>query len=497
MSLEAIYYDKEFKREDVLATIISKLNYQRCLLLLGESGSSKTTILNEVICHYFKQNYTVFYSYGDKEVSNPEKIRDTIEDTVTRGNKVLIAADNMHDKNMSAIFNVIELLKSFNKFEDIVFLLTARLPDYDWFTKFGLDILQDRVYKDAIRKFESDPTFKYSLNYFTVEDIRKFIVKYALPLLFSEQLLELAQRIYESTNGSPILVKFAVLGKGLRKDVEDRIEDYLKKDSNFMLTALVSSILVIGGIKITNDLFEKMQIKKYALRLEHAILYNSGNGLWNTIHSRWDMELLKILFVEENDEIILETNKEILSNAIHCMFDINNEDLIVSIIQTLYNTIAINNLIPLDILDSIVTDNIPTTLSQESLSIIYGVMMPPAFLMVGQYDKVEKLCDLAGIANPRNAEICYNLALTLTAIGQNHKAIEWCDKAIAIEDSYGDVWYMRSILNIMVGNIEEGLENLRQAVKINKEPYIEFARRETYFQPLIHDKRFIAIVGGK
>ena len=68
------------------------------------------------------------------------------------------------------------------------------------------------------------------------------------------------------------MVKFAVLGGGLRKDVEDRIEDYLKKDSNFMLTALIASILTIGGIKITTELLEKMGIKKYALRLDHATL---------------------------------------------------------------------------------------------------------------------------------------------------------------------------------------------------------------------------------
>src|SRR6476660_5746324 len=47
LSLESIYYNKELKRNDVFDSIISKLNDQRCLLLLGESGSSKTTILNE------------------------------------------------------------------------------------------------------------------------------------------------------------------------------------------------------------------------------------------------------------------------------------------------------------------------------------------------------------------------------------------------------------------------------------------------------------------
>ena len=99
--MESIYYNKELKRIDVFNSIISKLNDQRCLLLLGESGSSKTTILNEVICYYFKQGHTIFYNYGDKEVNCPESIRDIIENAVTKGNKVLIAIDNIHDKKKS------------------------------------------------------------------------------------------------------------------------------------------------------------------------------------------------------------------------------------------------------------------------------------------------------------------------------------------------------------------------------------------------------------
>ena len=63
------------------------------------------------------------------------------------------------------------------------------------------------------------------------------------------------------------------------------------------------------------------------------------------------MELLKILFVTECDEMVLDINKGILEKAIRCMIEIDDEHLIVSIIQALYNTIAINNLIPLDTID--------------------------------------------------------------------------------------------------------------------------------------------------
>ena len=68
--------------------------------------------------------------------------------------------------------------------------------------------------------------------------------------------------------------------------------------------------------------------------------------------------------------------------------------------------------------------------------------------------------------NPSNAEICYNLALTLAAIGRYDKSIQWCDKAIAISSNYGEVWYMRACLNMIIGNIEIGLDNLEKAVNI-------------------------------
>lgn len=312
-----------------------------------------------------------------------------------------------------------------------------------------------------------------------------------------EQQLELAQKIHSSTTGNPILVKFAVLGGGLRKDVEDRIEDYLKKDSNFMLTALIASILTIGGIKITTELLETMGIKKYALRLDHATPNNAGNGVWTTIHSKWDMELLRILFAEQNDEIILDANKDILGDATHCIFGNGDENLIVSIMQTLYNTIALSSFIPLAIVDEAVRTNFPSTLSNESLSTIYGVIMPPAFIMLEKLDQIEELCEHAKLAIPNNPDICYNLALTLGAINKYDKAIEWCDKALGFKENYGDVWYWRSCLNMEKGNIQRGLEDLRKAVEINKDTYVELAKRESHFDTIRGDKRFTAIVQGK
>ena len=54
----------EFKRENLLTSIIKKLDDNKTnnagghtVLLLGKSGISKSTILKELICHYFKEQY--------------------------------------------------------------------------------------------------------------------------------------------------------------------------------------------------------------------------------------------------------------------------------------------------------------------------------------------------------------------------------------------------------------------------------------------------------
>ena len=47
LTLESIFYKREYRRESILEEIRNRLEKQGRLLLLGESGSSKTTILME------------------------------------------------------------------------------------------------------------------------------------------------------------------------------------------------------------------------------------------------------------------------------------------------------------------------------------------------------------------------------------------------------------------------------------------------------------------
>jgi ABC-type polysaccharide/polyol phosphate transport system ATPase subunit len=55
--LPSIYRGLEYRRDRVLSEINKKLESQHRLLLLGESGTSKSTLLMETLCDYFDTDY--------------------------------------------------------------------------------------------------------------------------------------------------------------------------------------------------------------------------------------------------------------------------------------------------------------------------------------------------------------------------------------------------------------------------------------------------------
>lgn len=234
-----------------------------------------------------------------------------------------------------------------------------------------------------------------------------------------------------------------------------------------------------------------MDLKKYALRLEYATLYRT-NGAWKTVHSRWDIELFKLLYGEEDDQITIDSNIEHLKGAVLRIFGVNDEKLTVSILQTLYNTIAVNNIVPLEAVHKIVSGNIPN-LSREAQAMVYGVIMSRPFLLLSKDSVAEELTDLAALADPQNPDVCYNLALNFAALGKFDKAAVWCDKTITLDSGNADVLYTRACIHMMRGNVENALADLGKAVKMDRK-YSELAKQESFFEAIRQDERFLAII---
>jgi predicted ATP-dependent serine protease len=76
-SSSSIKGNQDFKRSNILCEIN---NEQSHLLILGESGTSKSTILMETICHYFERGYEILYNYGNVDITNVEQQLNHIED---------------------------------------------------------------------------------------------------------------------------------------------------------------------------------------------------------------------------------------------------------------------------------------------------------------------------------------------------------------------------------------------------------------------------------
>ena len=178
LSLEAIFKGEEFRREKMLNEIKDKLENKKRLLILGESGTSKTTLLKEIICDYFRKGYRVLYNLGDDELKNPIKIAEKIRQMAYGDNKILIVIDDVHSPKSALIFNVIKSMEPLDreKRDNIHFLLAARQPEFGWALERNL--FGDYKIVQKIKALFDDSDYKFIVKYFEKEEVKEFILRY-------------------------------------------------------------------------------------------------------------------------------------------------------------------------------------------------------------------------------------------------------------------------------------------------------------------------------
>ena len=248
--LPSIMHEKEFRRCNLINDIKNRLEDKHRLLLVGESGTSKTTLLMEILTDYFAEGYEILYNLDRAEIKNGLQVVRFIERRLDIGDKILVVVDDVHTERTSAIFYAMDVISSVpKKKQNVIFLLGARLPEYDSFVKDRLNLINEG--KDAIMKFNLDSKFRYDLPFFTQDEIKGFIKKYMGEKIFPNGLTiaeyeELVSNfILKATGGHPIaiMIKFYLLGGGLHTDVERRYNDYLIDDSRKIRIMLVCSLL--------------------------------------------------------------------------------------------------------------------------------------------------------------------------------------------------------------------------------------------------------------
>jgi tetratricopeptide (TPR) repeat protein len=473
--LESIKDRQEYRRSSLLNSIENKLEQQHSLLLLGQTGTSKSTVLMEIVCDYFEKGYQILYNFGDKpEITNGSKIRDFIEKLLNDGNKLLLAIDNVHDERTATIFYVMDLISNHILSGNIRFILTASIPEFDWFIKERLIKVEEEVQKSIIKLTDQD-TFRYELPYFNEDEINDFITKYVkiFPDINSESIEQLAKWIFVNTNGNPLMVKFFVVGQGLDKDVKIRFNRHLY-DPMRMHTMLVCSLLDIANIQITDDMLENMNILEYAYYLENITLRQLADGLWKTIHPRWDIELLSLIY-NESDKRILSRNKGYLKKAIDSIFNIDNERITVSVIQIMYDLSTINidgvKNIPINIIEDTVGFQIPKHLSEQTKSYLYALVIAYNYAQINRYNDALVKCIEATEIDPTSAYTWYNRAYILYKLGNLEDAVKYYTKTIDLDPNHIKAWNNKGLTYHELANYDEAIKCYDKAIEIKSDYY--------------------------
>ena len=168
-----------FSVSDIINEIISKLddnNGDHALLLLGKSGTSKSILLMDIMCHYFKNEFVVFYNFGEEEIKDVYDLENSLRTRLKDGNKILVAVDNVNDKKTATIFSVIDSLRSYEEKKDnIRFILTGRQPEFDRFVNDRLDTVSEPVRQSIQNLYKQ---ISYPIPNFTPKEIQNFLKRY-------------------------------------------------------------------------------------------------------------------------------------------------------------------------------------------------------------------------------------------------------------------------------------------------------------------------------
>ena len=489
--LHSIMEELVFKRSNIINEIITKLddnNGDHALLLLGKSSTSKGTLLMDIMCHYFKNNYIVFYNYGEEEIKNIYDLETSLRNRLKDGNKILVAVDNVHDKRTVGIFSVIDSLRSYEEKKDnIRFILTARQPEFDRLIEDRLGEISSESIRKSIRKLSTK--LKFEIPNFDPNEIKEFIKKYKDEEEVKQSLIQkynvnyeeydqifnderkidnVASMMFKETEGYPVLVKFLLFGKGIYEDMKSRYDEYLSNDNNIMKlhTMLICAILERANIAITDNLLSDMNIKTYARELKNqTLIFSEAEKKWKTLHPKWDLELLTYLYNEE-DDYILDKRIDILKNSLQSLIaTIKNEEDLHLILGSLYDSTTIETeqkkILPINIIDKVVTGGEKSyvdNLSEFYRYSIYNNYIAKNYFLLKQYkeslDAIERVINIY----PNDISVITNKGLMLASSGEEEKAIACFNKIIhELDPKYVLAWLQKGAALGSFGRHEEAI----------------------------------------
>jgi Tfp pilus assembly protein PilF len=513
----AIKEKLEFRREKVLSDVRKLLESNHKIMLIGERGTSKSTVLMEIVCDYLDMGYWALYNDRD-DLTNSDMAVKFIKGLLKSGKKIIVAVDDVHKAGKAAIFSIIEEMEWYTNTENLRFILTAEQPEY---TKFSRIVPE--AHGLSFEKLNDEilcPNFKKEMPLFNKEDIKNFIRLYwgtkrnFIP--FSDKTLdELSEGeldqfseilLNDYTKGNATMVKFFVVmgGRGgLDKDVKERYRKYLQGSPEKIKTMFIVSLLRFADFDVTNDFLEKLSLlSPFAKSLNHAMLYRQS-GHWDTIESSWSREFMDFMF-NQSDEEIFDENKTLLWEAFDSILLLDNED---GKVEFLHSLVLYGNWIPLKEVESKVRSRIESStyhLTSKTmaclLSIIGNAWRHPmdgksdlnrAFVCLNEateidpdyeyswLDKGDILWDLgkrnealecydkAIKINPNNAYFWAHKGDCLRTLGKTEEALRTYSEGIKKNPTYHNLWGARGSLLWNSGRVDEAIANYKEALETN------------------------------
>ena len=110
------------------------------------------------------------------------------------------------------------------------------------------------------------------------------------------------------------------------------------------------------------------------------------------------------------------------------------------------------------------------------------------------YTKAILIYDQALNLEPDNFWVWLSKVDALCAMGQYEEALKVCDTAITIDPENYFGWYVKATCSVFVDDVEQAVESLKEAAKINLEECRERAKNDIRFDSIRHDPRFKSLM---
>jgi tetratricopeptide (TPR) repeat protein len=465
-SLASIYNGLEYRRKKLLDDIKAKLEDKHCLLLLGESGTSKSTILMEILCDYLRQGYKILYNLevGDGKIDNVELVEDTINILVNSGDRVAIVVDNTQRNDVSLIFSII---KKYMDDDDVIrqkkikFVLSARQPEFKWAIERGI------FASEVIEKIEVlfDKERRFPLPWFSEDEIKGFIQHYKdyiIPSIRNVPLDLIARNVHKYTSGHPIMVRFSLLQNGLKNHVQNAYREYLLENNKPSIEriefVLACSLYDVSSIPFTDDVSIKLNLNP-SLQIVDTIIKKNGN-CWNTIHPRWDLELFKYMF--SLNYVDFNAIKNSLSIMINKILEVELESAHkMALLNTMYNTIAASpeRYMDIKIIEDILSKDCLKKIFDKNSdkSILFALIIGVAYDQLKDYKNSVDFYDEAISLNSNNADAYYNKGTVLLNLRRYEEAVKCYDEAIGLKPDYATAHGNKGTALYRLGRYEDAI----------------------------------------